>query len=92
MLAVVPKRSRAATAARGNKSWRTEAESDFDPRGVKGEGHDPAFSAVRLRYFVKPLSADPRGVERLIEAFRARCPVHRTFSKAVRIEEELHLR
>ena len=38
------------------------------------------------------MSADRRGVERLVEAFRARCPVHRTFSKAVAIEEEIHLR
>ncbi|MEK6711143.1 MAG: OsmC family protein [Nitrospinota bacterium] len=72
---------------------RAEAEGDFDPRGVRGEGPDPALSAVRLRYLVEPgPGADRKGVERLVEAFRARCPVHRTFSKAVPIQEEIVLR
>ena len=73
-------------------SVRTEAEGDFDPRGVKGEGPDPILSAVRLRYLVTAgAGTDRKGVERLIEAFRARCPVHRTFSKAVAIQEEIVL-
>jgi len=48
---------------------------------------------VRLRYLVTAgAGTDRKGVERLIEAFRARCPVHRTFSKAVPIQEEIVLR
>ncbi|MBI2881490.1 MAG: OsmC family protein [Candidatus Tectomicrobia bacterium] len=71
---------------------RAEVEGDFDPRGVKGEDADPALAAVRLKYRVQPgPGADRAGVERLVEAFRARCPVHRTFSKAVKIAEEVVL-
>ena len=73
-------------------SVRAEAEGDFDPRGVRGEGPDPALSAMRLRYLIQPgPGVDRAGVERLVEAFRARCPVHRTFSKAVAIQEEIVL-
>ncbi len=69
-----------------------EVEGDFDPRGVKGEDADPILSAVRLTYFVKPgTGADRDGIERLVEAFRSRCPVHRTFAKAVSITEEIVL-
>ncbi|MFQ5692391.1 MAG: OsmC family protein [Nitrospinota bacterium] len=72
---------------------RAEAEGDFDPRGVKGEGGegaDAALAALRLTYRVTPAAgADRAGVDRLIEAFRARCPVHRTLSKAVDIAEEV---
>ena len=53
---------------------------------------DPILSAVRLTYFVKPgTGADRDGIERLVEAFRSRCPVHRTFAKAVSITEEIVL-
>ncbi len=69
-----------------------EAEADFDPRAVKGEEGDSALAAIRLKYNVKPgEGADRAGVEKLVEAFRARCPVHRTFSKAVDIVEEIVL-
>jgi len=69
-----------------------EAEADFDPRGVRGEDVDSALAAVRLTYRVRPGSgADRAGVEKLVEAFRARCPVHRTFAKAVDIAEEIVL-
>ena len=71
---------------------RAEAEGDFDPRGVKGEDVDSALAALRLKYYVKPAAgADRAGVEKLVEAFRARCPVHRTFAKAVSITEEIAL-
>lgn len=69
-----------------------EVEGDFDPKGVKGEDADPILSAVRLTYCVKPgMGADRDGVERLVKAFRSRCPVHRTFAKAVSITEEIVL-
>ncbi len=69
-----------------------EVEGDFDPRGVKGEAADPILDAVRLTYRVKPgAGADRAGVERLVEAFRSRCPVHRTFAQAVDITEEIVL-
>ena len=69
-----------------------EAEADFDPRGVRGEAVDSALAAVRLTYRVRPGSgADRAGVEKLVEAFRARCPVHRTFAKAVDIAADFRL-
>jgi uncharacterized OsmC-like protein len=69
-----------------------EAEADFDPRGVKGEDVDSAIAALRLKYFIKSTAkADRAGVGKLVEAFRARCPVHRTFAKAVSITEEIVL-
>ena len=69
-----------------------EAEGDFDPRGVRGEDVESALTAVRLTYRVKPgAGADRAGVVKLVEAFRARCPVHRTFARAVDITEEIIL-
>ena len=68
-----------------------EVEGDFDPRGVKGEA-DPILDAIRLTYRVKPgAGADRAGVESLVEAFRSRCPVHRTFAQAVDIAEAIIL-
>lgn len=71
---------------------RTEVEGDFDPAGVKGEGPDPALSAIRLRYEIRSgEGTSANDVKRLIEAFRARCPVHRTLSKAVEIQEKIDM-
>lgn len=60
------------------------AAGDFDPRGVCGEPVDPRIQAFRVRLALAgPTDAEAAA---LAEAFRARCPVYTTFSRAAPIE------
>lgn len=60
------------------------AAGDFDPRGVCGEPVDPRFQAIRVRIALDGPDAAQR--ETLLQAFRTRCPVYTTLSRAVPIE------
>jgi uncharacterized OsmC-like protein len=74
----IPLRSIAVTAA-----------GDFDPRGLCGQGVNPRMQAFRVRLaFSGP---DEAQAEVLVEAFRKRCPVYTTFSRAAPIEIEFVL-
>lgn len=60
------------------------AAADFDPRGVCGEPFDPRFQTIRLRLSLEGPDAGQR--EALINAFKTRCPVFTTLSRAAPIE------
>ncbi len=63
------------------------AAGDFDPRGVCGEPVDPRFQEFRVRLALSgPTEAQ---AETLAEAFRTRCPVYTTLSRAAPIELEI---
>lgn len=63
------------------------AAGDFDPRGVCGEPVDPRMQAFRVRLALSgPTEAQAQA---LAEAFRARCPVYTTLSRAAPIELEV---
>lgn len=76
------------TAARESgiplKSVVVSAAGDFDPRGVCGEAVDPRFQAVRVKLALEGLDDTQR--ETLLQAFRTRCPVYTTLSRAVAVE------
>ena len=60
---------------------------DLDPRGMCGEPVDPRFQSFRVR-----LALDgPDGAQReaLVQAFKSRCPVYETFSRAAPVEISL---
>lgn len=57
---------------------------DFDPRGVCGEAVDPRFQAFRLRLGLEGPDAAQR--ELLLQAFKTRCPVYTTLSRAAPVE------
>ncbi|MEJ2559857.1 MAG: OsmC family protein [Anaerolineae bacterium] len=63
------------------------AAGDFDPRGVCGEAVDPRMQAFRVRLAL----TGPTGAqaEALAEAFRTRCPVYTTLSRAAPVELEI---
>lgn len=56
------------------------AAGDFDPRGVCGEPFDPRFQAFRMRIAMRGPDDDQRNA--LVNAFRTRCPVYTTLSRA----------
>lgn len=63
------------------------AAGDFDPRGVCGEAVDPKMQAFRVRLILTgPTKAQ---AEALAEAFRKRCPVYTTLSRAAPIDLEI---
>lgn len=63
------------------------AAGDFDPRGVCGEPVDPRIQTFRVRLALTgPTEAQ---AEALAEAFRTRCPVYTTLSRAAPIELEV---
>ncbi len=65
------------------------AAGDFDPRGVCGEPYDPRVQEFRVRVGLSgPTQAQANA---LIEAFRSRCPVYTTFSRAAPINIEIDL-
>jgi len=66
------------------RSIDVTASGDFDPRGVCGEPHDPRFQALRVRIALEGPDAAQR--EQLVTAFRTRCPVYTTLSRAAFIE------
>jgi uncharacterized OsmC-like protein len=56
------------------------AAGDFDPRGVCGEAVDPRFQAFRVRLALD--GPDATQAEALLAAFKTRCPVYATLSRA----------
>ncbi len=64
-----------------------DVAGDFDPRGLCGEPVDPSMQAIRVRLNLSGPSQEQ--AEFLAEAFRRRCPVYGTLSKAVPIEISL---
>lgn len=63
------------------------AAGDFDPRGVCGESVNPRMQVFRVRLVLTgPTEAQ---AETLSQAFRARCPVYTTLSRAAPIELEV---
>jgi len=60
------------------------AAGDFDPRGVCGEPFDPRFQSFKLRIGLDGADAAQR--ELLLHAFKTRCPVYATLSRAAPIE------
>jgi uncharacterized OsmC-like protein len=65
------------------------ASGDFDPRGLCGQGINPRMRAFRVRLALSGPTADQ--AESLAEAFRTRCPVFTTFTRAAPIEIEIAL-
>jgi uncharacterized OsmC-like protein len=71
------------------QSIAVTAAGDFDPRGLCGEGVNPRMQAFRVRLAMSgPTEAE---AEALVEAFRTRCPVFTTFTRAAPIEIEIVL-
>lgn len=69
------------------KAVSATAAGEFDPRGVCGEPHDPRFQSFKLRLVLEgPERAE---CEALVQAFRSRCPVYATLSRAAPVEIEL---
>jgi uncharacterized OsmC-like protein/predicted small metal-binding protein len=63
------------------------AAGDFDPRGVCDESVDPRFQEFRVRLALSGPTEEQ--VEALAKAFRTRCPVYTTLSRAAPIELEV---
>lgn len=66
------------------KAVSVTAAGDFDPRGVCGEAVDPRFQAIRVRLALEGPDAAQR--EALVQAFKTRCPVFTTLSRAAPVE------
>lgn len=62
------------------KAIHVTAAGDFDPRGVCGEPFDPCFQAFRVRISLE--GPDPAQGALLVQAFKTRCPVYTTLSRA----------
>lgn len=60
------------------------AAGDFDPRGVCGEAIDPRFQSFKVRLALEGPDAAQR--ELLLQAFKTRCPVYTTLSRAAPVE------
>jgi uncharacterized OsmC-like protein len=65
------------------------ASGDFDPRGLCGQGVNPRMRAFRVRLALSGPTEEQ--AEALADAFRTRCPVFTTFSRAAPIELEIAL-
>jgi len=63
------------------------AVGEFDPRGVCGEPVDPRLQVFRVRLALSGVTEAQ--AETLAEAFRTRCPVYATLSRAAPIELEV---
>lgn len=57
---------------------------DLDPRGVCGEAVDPRFQALRVRLTLEGPDAAQSAL--LVQAFKTRCPIYTTLSRAAPIE------
>ncbi|MBP6899388.1 MAG: OsmC family protein [Burkholderiaceae bacterium] len=66
------------------RSISVTAAGDFDPRGVCGEAVDPRFQGFALRFSIE--GPDAAQCEALLQAFRTRCPVYCTLSRAAPVE------
>jgi uncharacterized OsmC-like protein len=60
------------------------AAGEFDPRGVCGEPFDPRFQSFKVRLALE--GVDAAQSELLLQAFRTRCPVYTTLSRAAPVE------
>lgn len=60
------------------------AAGEFDPRGVCGEPFDPRFQSFKVRLALD--GADAEQGELLLQAFKSRCPVYTTLSRAAPVE------
>jgi uncharacterized OsmC-like protein len=69
------------------RSIGVTAAGDFDPRGLCGQGINPRMRAFRVRLVLSGPTEEQ--AEALAEAFRTRCPVFTTFSRAAPIELEI---
>jgi len=65
-------------------SVNVTAAGDFDPRGVCGEPFDPRFQTFRIRIALE--GPDTAQRDALLAAFKARCPVYTTLSRAAPVE------
>lgn len=63
------------------------AAGEFDPRGVCGEPVDPRLQSLRVRLALH--GPDARQREALAEAFKTRCPVFTTLSRAAPVTLEV---
>lgn len=66
------------------KSINVTAAGDFDPRGVCGEPFDPRIQSLRVRIALG--GVDDGQAKALVAAFRERCPVYTTLSRAAPLE------
>jgi uncharacterized OsmC-like protein len=66
------------------KALSVTAAGDFDPRGVCGEPFDPRFQSFKVRLALDGPSAAQ--AELLVQAFKTRCPVYTTLSRAAPVE------
>lgn len=60
------------------------AAGEFDPRGVCGESFDPRFQSFKVRFALD--GPDSTQSELLLQAFKTRCPVYTTLSRAAPVE------
>lgn len=60
------------------------AAGEFDPRGVCGEPFDPRFQSFQVRFALD--GPDSTQSELLLQAFKTRCPVYTTLSRAAPVE------
>ena len=60
------------------------AAGEFDPRGVCGEPFDPRFQSFKVRLALE--GPDAAQSELLLQAFKTRCPVYTTLSRAAPVE------
>jgi putative redox protein len=66
------------------KGVNVTAAGDFDPRGVCGEPVDPRFQGFKVRLTLDGPDVAQR--EMLLQAFKTRCPVYTTLSRAAPVE------
>jgi uncharacterized OsmC-like protein len=66
------------------KGVNVTAAGDFDPRGVCGEPVDPRIQGFKVRLALEGPDAAQR--EMLLQAFKTRCPVYTTLSRAAPVE------
>lgn len=69
------------------KSVSMLATGSYDPRGVMGEPVDPRIQAIKLRIAFEGITVEQG--QALADAYRARCPVYATLSRATPIELEV---
>lgn len=69
------------------KTIHVTAAGEFDPRGVCGEPFDPRFQSFKVRFVLE--GPDAAQCELLLNAFRTRCPVFSTLSRAAPVEISL---
>lgn len=69
------------------KNVSMQVSGSFDPRGVTGEAIDPALQTIRARLTLEGVTHEQ--AQLLVTAYRNRCPVYATLSKAAHIDLEV---